>query len=249
MIKRTKGNQLTGAALKAHEKAEEKRRAARKALWGKRFKNVILFLATAFLGGVAGVVSFDHIRDLVILAGQKATWWYSPANLLPLAPDVLLVIAAFKARKVDATRMERLVAKASMWIGLGMSLAGNVTKELITPSSQYVLLSMVVAGSPVLLLWLATEMLTHTRKTPKATKPDSIMALIRQIVRQWFVNKLQNMKRRNVSRPIKATEAEVTVPAPTVAVMAEPAPAELPFPAFPQFRSLPINGHRTLINN
>lgn len=219
---------LTGAAAASAEKRHAKERAERKALWGKRIKNVVIFLAVAFLAAVAGVVSYSHIQDLVILAGQDASQWYSPANMLPLTPDVLLVVAAFKGRKAGASRLERLVAKVSMLTGLLMSLAGNVTMEFLQPSSPYTALSMVVAGSPVLLLLLAVEMLTHVHKDAKVTqrKPDGIIALTRAIVRQVFLNKLANMKGRKGSAPVATAKPQVSASV-TLPVVAE-------FPTFPQ---------------
>lgn len=251
MIKRTKGIQLTGAALRAHEKAEAKAALQRKAKRHKAFRSWITGAAVAFIATVAAVVSFDHIRDLAILGGQDGTYWYSPASLYPLTVDLLMIVASFKLRETGVTRLTRLISRISMWIGLAASLAGNAgTAILLSPNGSVNWLSTILAGWPVIPLFLATEMLTHTHKDAPVTrrKTDGIVALARQIVRQWFVNKLANMKRRNAFQAPKVAPAQVTAPAAAVAVVVQEKPAELPLPSFPQFRVARFDAAGSLVD-
>lgn len=196
--------QLTGAALAAQEKRQAKDRADRAIRRWRKVRNVITFLAVAGIAVVATVVSFGHIRDLAVLAGQDATYWYSGANLTPVTVDLLMIIASFKLREVGATRLTRLISRIAMLIGLAASLAGNVGSAFMLHQGENLLwLKVSVAGWPVIPLLLATEMLTHVHKDAPVTKrkADGIIVLTRQIVRQAFINKLANMKARKGFTP------------------------------------------------
>lgn len=214
----TKSNKpLTGAAAASVAKRQTRERQEAKGRNVRIIKAVVIALLVAFLALVAGIVSFDHIRDLAILGGQSGTYWYSPANLLPLTPDAMMVIGAIKGRDRGASRLTRLICRVTMIIGLLASLAGNVTAEFLLPSSQWGWLSIALAAWPVIPLLAATEMLTHTHKEAKVTqrKPDGVVALTRQIVRQAFINKLTNMKARKAStvKPQPMVPAQVKLPA------------------------------------
>lgn len=244
MFKSTKAEAtktLAGAALKAHVKAVAKARTDRNAKWLRRIRSVITGIAVTVIAGAAAVVSFDHIRDLAILAGQDGRHWYSPASLYPITVDLLMIVASFKLREVGVTRLTRLISRLSMWVGLAASLGGNVgTAILLSPNGSVNWLAVGLAAWPVVPLFAATEMLTHTHKDAPVMrkKVDGVVALTRQIVRQWFINKLANMKRRNGSAaPVTAKQQAEQ---PLIKVVA-PRAAELRVPEFPQFRQMLIN--------
>ncbi len=153
--------QLTGAAKAAHAKAQEAAKAKR----SKRFEKIAIFTAVAIIAVIAGQVSYMHLRDLAILAGQDHTYPWSPANTLPITVDLMMIVASFKLRNASASFIARLIARLSMVTGLIVSMAGNVAAQyLVDPNADMLVLRLIVSGWPVVPLLAATEMLTHHRK-------------------------------------------------------------------------------------
>lgn len=217
----SKKQQLSGAAAQARQRSEQKAKQDKATRRMRTIRSAVTWFAVGFIALVSAFVSFDHIRDLAILAGRDGTYWYSEASAYPLTVDLLMIVASFKLREVGATRLTRLISRLSMWIGLAASLGGNVGVELMQQDGQINWLGVGVAGWPVVPLFLATEMLTHIHQDAPVRKRKE-PGLIRQIVRQSLVNKLANMKRRNNIRP-------AVTPAPVVPQAIVPATvADLP---------------------
>lgn len=119
--------------------------------------------------------SWQHLRDLGILAGQDASIWYGTANLTPVSVDLMLIGASIQLRRKGTGRVGRMIARACSLSGLLLSVAGNVLVAwLELPASANALqvgYTLVWSAVPVLSLLGAVEMLTHTRKDlPTATR-------------------------------------------------------------------------------
>lgn len=216
--------QLTGAAAASKARSDEKAKRDKGIRRWRTVRSVITWSAVGFIALVAAWISFDHIRDLAILAGRDGTYWYSEASAYPLTVDLLMIVASFKLREVGSSRLTRLISRVSMWVGLAASLGGNIGVELLQVDGKIDWLAVGVAGWPVVPLFLATEMLTHIHQDAPVRKRKE-PGLIRQIARQYLVNKLANVKARNASR--------VTRPVAPVAPQAPAAPVVPEIPVVP----------------
>lgn len=112
--------------------------------------------------------SWQHLRDLGVLAGQDASIWYGTANLTPISVDLMLIGASIQLRRKGTGRVGRMIARACSLSGLLLSVAGNVLVAWLElpadANSLRVVYTLVWSAVPVLSLLGAVEMLTHTRK-------------------------------------------------------------------------------------
>lgn len=158
---KTNKPKLSGAALKAQQKAKRDKRIA--LTW-----MLAMGLMTLALAGIGFLGSFQHLRDLGVMAGQSATGWLGTANLTPISVDLMLVIASIQLRRKGITDIARLIARMCSIGGLLISLVGNVLIAwLELPQGANVLqvtYTLIYAALPVLSLLGAVEMLTHTHK-------------------------------------------------------------------------------------
>lgn len=149
----------------------DRKAAARKAKWDnvKHWAQVLaqgtMILALAVIGFMG---SFQHLRDLGIMAGGTADQWWGTANLAPVSVDLMLIIASVQLRRKGITDVSRLIARLCSLSGLLLSIAGNVLVAWLhlpaTADAVQVTYTLVWAAVPVLSLLGAVEMLTHTRK-------------------------------------------------------------------------------------
>lgn len=120
------------------------------------------------LAAIGFTGSWQQLRDLGVLAGQSAHYWWSDANLTPLSVDLMLIIASIQHRRKGLTFIARLIARICSLGGLLVSLAGNVLVAwLKLPADVGDLQTAYTLGwaaVPVLSLLGAIEMLTHTHK-------------------------------------------------------------------------------------
>jgi hypothetical protein len=134
----------------------------------------LIVVALAVIG-FAG--SWQHLRDLGILAGQAADVWYGTANLTPVSVDLMLIGASIQLRRKKTGRVGRVIARICSLSGLLISIAGNVLVAWLhlpsDASSLQVAYTLIWSAVPVLSLLGAVEMLTHTRKDlpTRASKP------------------------------------------------------------------------------
>lgn len=120
------------------------------------------------LAGIGFLGSFQHLRDLGILAGGGALTWYGTANLTPISVDLMLIMASIQLRRKGISDVARLIARLCSISGLALSIAGNVLVAWLSlpadANALRVAYTLVWAAVPVLSLMGAVEMLTHTRK-------------------------------------------------------------------------------------
>lgn len=124
-----------------------------------------MILALALIGFTG---SWQHLRDLGVMAGGSAAIWYGTANLTPISVDLMLIIASVRLRTKGISDVSRLIARLCSLAGLLISIAGNVLVAWLNlPADANALrigYTLVWAAVPVLSLLGAVEMLTHTRK-------------------------------------------------------------------------------------
>lgn len=158
---KTNKPKLSGAALKAQQKAKRDKRIA--LAW-----MLAMGLMTLALAAIGFLGSFQHLRDLGVLAGQSASEPWGPANLTPISVDLMLVIASIQLRRKGITDIARLIARICSFGGLLISLVGNVLIAWLElpngASALQVTYTLIYSALPVLSLLGAVEMLTHTHK-------------------------------------------------------------------------------------
>lgn len=158
---KTNKPQLSGAALKAQQKAKRDRRIA--FIW-----MLAMGLMTLALAAIGFLGSFQHLRDLGVMAGQSAEHVWGTANLTPVSVDLMLVIASIQLRRKGITDIARIIARLCSFGGLLISLVGNVLiawLELPEGSNAFkVTYTLIYSAIPVLSLLGAVEMLTHTHR-------------------------------------------------------------------------------------
>lgn len=208
----------TAREIRAAAAADRARRDVKAALRKERGERIngtvkavivpVFFLAIAI---VALSASFAHLRDLCILAGQDASHWYSPANSTPLIIDFMMLIASVQLRRIGITGTARFIARVAMTSGLAASVAGNLGSRWMTltpgQSTLQTTIDLAVAVAPALVLWLAVEMLTHTRKTAKAKKRAG---LVRRVLTAWVAR----IEHRLTVAPTATTKAAPVEQAP-----------------------------------
>ena len=133
---------------------------------GSRKVGYVLAIGTVTL--VAARISYSHIRDVALSAGQAS----DVAAMLPLAVDGML-LAASLAMSDDKARglMPRGWARFGFWFGAGVSLACNVASTIVHTTSTGLLLMLAVgiaALAPILLL-ITTEIMARPGKPRKST--------------------------------------------------------------------------------
>jgi len=212
----------------AAEKAEREVAAARRRdRWaarmsvvhatGRGVRTLIIFLFFLAIAGFAGWVSYHHIRDLCTLAG----WDTTTAMATPITIDLTLFVASMQLRRTHVTGTARFIARLSMLTGLLLSLSANVLHGWLTSpaglSSFDLTWRLTLSAVPVAMLLAATEMLTHTHKTPKAKARKARQT---SLVRRLLVALVTRVEARN-------TAPMVTQPT------EQPAPAEASWTAFP----------------
>lgn len=148
-------------------KAEVEREAKRdKAIrWAQAIAQATMILALALIGFTG---SWQHLRDLGVMAGGSAAIWYGTANLTPISVDLMLIIASVQLRRKGISDVSRLIARLCSLSGLLLSIAGNVLVAWLSlpadANGLRVGYTLIWAAVPVLSLLGAVEMLTHTRK-------------------------------------------------------------------------------------
>lgn len=158
---KTNTPRLSGAALKAQQKAKRDKRIA----FGWMLAMGLMTLALAAIGFLG---SFQHLRDLGVMAGQSMTDWYGTANLTPVSVDLMLVIASIQLRRKGITDIARIIARVCSIGGLLISLVGNVLIAWLElpegATALKVTYTLIYSALPVLSLLGAVEMLTHTHR-------------------------------------------------------------------------------------
>lgn len=170
-ITKTSANAKTTAAKRPTASQLEQAEMERTAKRDKRIRIMqgiaqgAMILALALIGFTG---SWQHLRDLGVLAGGSASVWYGTANLTPISVDLMLIIASVQLRRKGISDVSRLIARLCSLSGLLLSIAGNVLVAwLHLPADANGLrigYTLVWAAVPVLSLLGAVEMLTHTRK-------------------------------------------------------------------------------------
>lgn len=159
------------APRKPSPSQEDRKIMERKAKWDKgiRWAQAIaqgaMIVALALIGFTG---SWQHLRDLGVMAGGEAGIWYGTANLTPISVDLMLIIASVQLRRKGISDVSRLIARLCSLAGLLLSVAGNVMVAWLRlpqgADALQVSYTLVWAAVPVLSLLGAVEMLTHTRK-------------------------------------------------------------------------------------
>ncbi|WP_327009477.1 DUF2637 domain-containing protein [Dactylosporangium sp. NBC_01737] len=103
---------------------------------------------------IAAVGSYDHQRELALIAGQTPLL----ATLLPLSVDGMLLVATLA---LGDGRRSRWSAWLAFLIGVTASLAANVMVADPNPVAR------VVSAWPALALLLTVEILTRSGKAPE----------------------------------------------------------------------------------
>lgn len=190
---------------------------------GRALRTLIIFLFFLAIAGFAGWVSYHHIRDLCTLAG----WDTATAMATPITIDLTLFVASMQLRRTHITGTARVIARLSMLTGLLLSLGANVLHGWLTASAGLSSFDMgwrlTLSAVPVAMLLAATEMLTHTHKTPKA---KSRKARQSSLVRRLMVALVTRVEARNAApvvtqpteQPVAAEAIWTVFPGPVVGV-------------------------------
>lgn len=115
------------------------------------YRRVGYFLAIGSVTAVAARVSYSHILDVTLIAGQPA----DVAVVLPLAIDGMLLAASLAMAEDKANgRRPRGWARFGFWFGAGISLACNIASTIVhaTVPALLPLAIFIAALAPVLLL-------------------------------------------------------------------------------------------------
>lgn len=110
---------------------------------------------------VAAVASFDHQRQLAVLAGEGWRSW-----LLPLSVDGLIVSASMTMR---ARRRAGLPAGALAWCALLLGVAGSLAANVA--AAEPTVVGRLVAAWPPLALLLAHELLHRHQAAAGGRRP------------------------------------------------------------------------------
>lgn len=170
--KATTSSKATPARTRKPTPSQADRKAMeRKAKWDKAIRRAqaiaqgAMIVALAVIGFMG---SFQHLRDLGIMAGGTDETWWGTANLAPISVDLMLIIASIQLRRKGISDVSRLIARLCSLAGLALSIAGNVLVAWLHlpmgADSLRVTYTLIWAAVPVLSLLGAVEMLTHTRK-------------------------------------------------------------------------------------
>lgn len=125
-------------------------------------RRVASIAGTVAVTVIAAVGSYDHQRELALIAGQTRFL----ATLLPLSVDGMLLVATLA---LGDGRKSRWSAWLAFLIGVGASLAANV---IVAPPG---LVARVVSAWPAVALLLTVEILTRSGKAP-AEAPEVVAA-------------------------------------------------------------------------
>lgn len=116
-------------------------------------------VAFVVVAGAAFRVSYSHIRELAIWAGQPT----DVATVLPLAVDGMMAIAALALRSDRASdRHPRGWAIFGMWLGGLASTVANITMTVVHRGWDWVAMG-VAAAAPILLV-VSIEIVSHAGK-------------------------------------------------------------------------------------
>lgn len=89
------------------------------------------FIAIGVVAGVAARVSYSHIRDVTLIAGQAA----DVAALLPLSVDGMLMAASLAMSQDKARGLQpRVWARVGFWLGATISVVCNIADTLVHAS-------------------------------------------------------------------------------------------------------------------
>lgn len=116
------------------------------------YRRIGYIAAIGSVAAVAARVSYSHIRDVTLIAGQPG----DVAMCLPVAIDGMLLAATLAMAEDKANgRKPRGWARFGFWFGAGISLACNVASTIVHASVSAALLPLAIfiaALAPVLLL-------------------------------------------------------------------------------------------------
>ena len=125
-------------------------------------------VAAIFL--IAVYISFQHIQHVSAHYGATR----EGSVLLPITIDVFGLIMAVRLRTPGLSDISYIIARIGLWFSLLVSLAFNVENAILVANGQptpYLIKALVVSGLVVVILFLTSEALTHTRKGTTSTKP------------------------------------------------------------------------------
>lgn len=122
--------------------------------------------AAAVVAGVAGIISYGHIRSVATDAGESEL----AAALLPLGIDGLIAVAALAfLEDKRAGRRPRLSARGALAFGIVATIGGNVASAEPTWAAR------AVAAVPAISFLIAVEVLSRTGRpaVPSGTPEKS----------------------------------------------------------------------------
>lgn len=112
-------------------------------------QKVILGAATGLIMGIAAWVSYWHMAELCVQAGESLI----SAHLIPLLPDASMAVAAVVQAAPGGTRRRRVWSRVTLCLGVAASLGANVATADAHP------VAMVIAAWPAVTLLCTAEML------------------------------------------------------------------------------------------
>lgn len=121
-------------------------------------------LSFVLVAGVAGTVSYSHIRDVALYGHQSNLI----AHLIPLSVDGMMLIATLAmAEDKAANRYPRGWARSGFWFGAIVSMVANVSATVVAHGWEPIAVG--ISGlAPVLLLW-AIEIVARPGKPREET--------------------------------------------------------------------------------
>lgn len=134
-----------------------------------KWQRILVFIGICFVAILTGILSWQHGNAHALFLGETAL----AAILLPLVPDVSMLISIFIRRVVPRNGW----ARAGMWGGIAVTIWMNVSNVHVFPGDVgRTIQSGVLSLVPPLFLFLCVEMafsIGHTGEVAKEAKAEA----------------------------------------------------------------------------
>jgi hypothetical protein len=140
------------------------------------YRRIGYILAIGTVAAVAARVSYSHIRDVTLEAGQPI----DVATVLPLAVDGMLLAATLAMAEDKANgRLPRAWARFGFWFGAVISVACNVASTVVHTTDEWLPLAVFIAALAPVLLLITVEIMARPGKLTEAEQETTAPAKAR----------------------------------------------------------------------
>jgi hypothetical protein len=140
------------------------------------YRRIGYILAIGTVAAVAARVSYSHIRDVTLEAGQPI----DVATVLPLAVDGMLLAATLAMAEDKANgRLPRGWARFGFWFGAVISVACNVASTIVHITDEWLPLAVFIAALAPVLLLITVEIMARPGKLAQAEADSTAPAKLR----------------------------------------------------------------------